>query len=91
MRDPFHPARGPILWWLRAAGVAGITMPWGRAYLIPARLHDQALRAHEAIHLEQLDRLGPVRFVVRYLWLLARHGYERHPMEIEARERSGHW
>ena len=89
--DPFRPARGPILWWLRATGYGGITMPWGRAYLVPERLDDAGLRAHEAVHLEQIDRLGPVRFVARYLWLLARHGYERHPMEIEARERSGSW
>jgi hypothetical protein len=89
--DPFRPARGPILWWLRATGYGGITMPWRRAYLIPARLHDPALRAHEQVHLDQLARLGPVRFAALYLWLLIRHGYERHPMEVEARERSGSW
>ncbi len=89
--DPFRRARGPLLWWLRAAGYGGITMPWGRAYLVPERLHDPGLRAHEAVHLDQLRRLGPVRFVALYLWLLMRHGYDRHPMEIEARERSGSW
>ena len=42
------------------------------------------------IGLEQIERYGPWGFTARYLWLLIRHGYEAHPMEIEAREISGH-
>lgn len=88
---PFYPARGPILWFLRSAGYGGVTMPWGRAYLVPSRLYDVALRAHEAIHLEQIARYGALGFAARYAWGLLRYGYERHPLEIEARERSGSW
>lgn len=89
MSDPFRRARGPILWWLRAAGFAGITMPWGRIYLVPERFYETPLRAHELIHLQQIERFGAVGFSARYLWWLARYGYERHPLEIEAREKSG--
>lgn len=84
-----RPAPLPIRWWLRATGYRGITMPWRRAYYWPWPPAD-GLIAHEEVHLDQLRRLGPVRFVARYLWLLIRHGYEAHPMEIEARERSGY-
>lgn len=86
---PHRIAPLPIRLYLRATGYRGITMPWGRAYYWPWPPPD-GLIAHEQVHLDQLRRLGPARFVARYLWLLARHGYERHPMEIEAREISGH-
>jgi hypothetical protein len=84
-----RPAPLVIRWYLSATGFQAITMPWGRAYYWPWPA-DPGLIAHEQAHLDQLRRLGQVRFVARYLWLLIRHGYERHPMEIEARERSGH-
>lgn len=84
-----RPAPPPLRLYLRATGFQAITMPWGRAYYSPWPA-DPGLIAHEQAHLDQLARLGPVRFVARYLWLLARHGYEAHPMEREAREISGH-
>ena len=84
-----RPAPLPIRWWLKATGFSAITMPWRVAYYRdwppPA-----GLVAHEAVHLEQIERYGAWGFAVRYLWLLMRHGYEAHPMEIEARIRSGH-
>lgn len=89
MTDPFHPARGLILWYLRRTGFGGITMPWGRIYLVPERFWETPLRAHELIHLQQIQRYGAVGFTLRYLWWLARYGYERHPLEVEAREKSG--
>ena len=84
-----RPAPLPLRWWLRVSGFRGITMPWHRAYYWPWPA-DPGLVAHEQVHLDQLARLGPVRFVALYLWLLIRHGYEAHPMEREAREISGH-
>lgn len=84
-----RPAPLPIRLYLRAAGFRGITMPWGRAYYWPWP-PSAGLIAHEQVHLDQLRRLGAARFVARYLWLLIRHGYEAHPMEIEARKISGH-
>jgi hypothetical protein len=81
-----RPAPLPIRWWLRATGFGAITMPWRIAYYATWP-PDHELVAHEEIHLE---RYGPWGFTARYLWLLIRHGYEAHPMEIEAREISGH-
>lgn len=82
-------ARGPIRWFLRATGYCALTAPWRIIYVLAGHERDIGLIAHEAIHIEQIDRMGGWRFAVTYLWQLARHGYERHPMEIEARERSG--
>lgn len=44
----------------------------------------RSLLAHELKHVDQLDSLGLIRYWIAYLRLLARHGYERHPMEVEA-------
>jgi hypothetical protein len=84
-----RPAPLPIRWWLRATGYAAITMPWRVAYYRDWP-PDHGLVAHEEVHLEQIERYGALGFTARYLWLLIRHGYEAHPMEIEAREISGH-
>jgi len=43
------------------------------------------LVAHELVHVDQIKRLGLLRYWVKYLWLLAKFGYGDHPMEIEAR------
>lgn len=42
------------------------------------------LIAHELTHVDQIKRFGLLRYWVRYLRLLVRHGYRNHPMEIEA-------
>lgn len=43
------------------------------------------LIAHELVHVDQLARLGLVRYWFTYLWLLARHGYWDNELEREAR------
>jgi len=82
---PIRIARGLLAWWLRRAGYAGITLPPLGIYLLGHRIDDVRLRRHEAAHWQQYRRLGLVRFSALYLWGLARYGYQRHPMEIEAR------
>jgi hypothetical protein len=86
-------ARGPLAWYLRRAGYAGITLPPLGIYLLGHRIDDVRLRRHEAAHWQQYRRLGLVRFYALYLWWLARVGYELHPFEIEARraERGTTW
>jgi hypothetical protein len=84
-----RPAPLPIRWWLRVTGYAAITMPWRVAYYL-SWPPDHGLVAHEEVHLEQIRRYGGVGFTVRYLWWLFLHGYENHPLEIEARQRSGY-
>jgi hypothetical protein len=43
-----------------------------------------ALLAHEAVHVRQAERLGPLLFPL-YVWLGAVHGYRDHPLERAAR------
>lgn len=75
---------------LRLFGLAGLTMPWGVAYIRAA--HDSTtLRAHENMHLYQLMTMGWLAYSRRYVWRLLRHGYYWHPMEIEARIGAGEW
>ena len=80
----FRVARGPICWFLSACGFAAITLPWRRVYILETYCHLFPVIRHEQVHLKQIDRHGPVGFAVRYFLLLARHGYHKHPMEIEA-------
>jgi len=44
---------------------------------------------HELIHWEQYRRWGLLGYYGRYLVWLVAYGYKDHPMEVEARERSG--
>lgn len=83
------PAPFPLRSFLRATGFGAITMPWGVVYALPERIGDAGLAAHEAVHLEQIARMGGARWAVTYLWYLLRYGYWANPLEVEARERSG--
>lgn len=46
------------------------------------------LLAHELVHVEQLERMGMLRYWWTYLVLLLRCGYREHPMELDAIVRS---
>lgn len=57
----------------------------------PFALTDPAvleLLFHELVHVVQVARLGDVGFPARYLVRLATHGYQAHPLEVEARQRA---
>lgn len=43
------------------------------------------LLKHELVHVRQCLELGLLPYAWRYLTLLLRHGYAKHPMEQEAR------
>lgn len=79
-------ATGFWLWVLNRLGCDGLTMPWRRIYIRPECMFDAGLIQHEFVHIEQIDRLGPVRFSVTYLWQLWFYGYRRMPLEREANE-----
>lgn len=78
-------ARSPLRWYLKAVGFAGITLPPFGVYILAERLDDEPLRRHEMAHWQQAKDMGTLKFYAKYLWLLMRHGYWNHPMEIEAR------
>ena len=71
--------------YLRWQGYRAITLPPFGIYAVPGSENDECLARHENVHWQQYQRMGAVRFYVTYLWLLMRHGYINHPMEIEAR------
>ena len=81
-------ATGLIAWCLRRAGRWGVCLPPVGVFVLEEHRHDMQLLRHEAQHWKQYQELGAPRYYARYLWLLARHGYQRHPMEIEANHRS---
>jgi hypothetical protein len=58
--------------------------PWG-IYILPEAMYSQRLIRHEQQHWRQYERMGLLRYYAVYLWLLLRHGYRNHPMEVEAR------
>ena len=72
---------------LRRVGFAGICWPWRTIYLLPEYADHPKLIAHEMIHIEQIDRHGPVRFTVLYLWYTLTRGYWANPFEQEAYRR----
>ena len=78
-------------------GVAAMTL--GRLILL-RRGHgdDEALLAHELVHVRQWRELGAARFLVRYLGAYLRgraaglghqQAYEAIPLEVEARQLAG--
>ena len=74
---------------LKLSGYKGITTPWSTVYVLPGHETNPHLIAHEQVHLDQVQRLGPAKFTVLYLWYNLRYGYWNNPLEVEAREVSG--
>lgn len=84
-RIKIREAPGLLALLMRLVGIHGWIMPWGIIYVRPGRVRDRRLIAHKMMHIEQMDRDGRLLFSARYVWWLLRHGYERHPYEVEAR------
>ncbi len=77
-------------WPFRDRSVAVTLPPWG--ILLRKSWYDEApqhrrhkVLRHEMAHWRQYEMLGLLRFYVEYAWGTIRYGYEKHPMEIEAR------
>jgi hypothetical protein len=73
---------GPSRVALRSVGAQANAI--GHVVLAQGTAPPPALLAHEAVHVRQAERLGPL-LVPAYLWLGARHGYRDHPLERAAR------
>ncbi len=86
--DPVHGCfvaadmRGPSAVLLRAVGADANTI--GLVVLSHRPTLSATLLAHEAVHVRQAERLGPL-LVPLYAWGSARHGYRDHPLERAAR------
>ena len=81
------PARHIIKLWLKISGFGGICLPPRAVYILPSRMGDQGLIAHEAVHWRQWERYGTLKYYFGYLYLLIRYGYRKHPWEIEANKK----
>jgi hypothetical protein len=81
-------ASGFWLWLLNRLGCDGLSLPVFGIRIRPECMGDAELIRHEITHCVQMERLGAVRFSVRYLWEFWRYGYWNMPLEIEARERA---
>jgi len=68
------------------------TVLWPFIFIRPydSEVSNRMLFRHELQHCYQIKERGIVRFYVRYLWLLLRHGYRNHPDEAEAYDLQ-HW
>lgn len=77
---------GPVGRFMRRRGWAGVTLPtpfvltvlfWGDP--------DLNERLHEYAHIQQIRRMGRIRWTITIIYQYWRHGYEAAPLEIEAR------
>lgn len=84
MTGRFVKAYWPWTWLLKGLGLAGIVMPWRSIYYLEPWQKSPEFVRHELVHIEQINRDGPVMFSVRYLYWLARYGYANNPYEKEA-------
>lgn len=76
-----------IAWYMRLCGFAGWASFWFTIYVLPGFEHDQRLLRHERKHLEQIESDGRLVFGIKYLYWLAKSGYNGdHPYEVEARK-----
>lgn len=87
-------ARLPFDWLPGERGRYQAMTLWRRVYLrdrgVPLDAGDRGdvlLLLHELIHVLQFRR-NPLLFPLLYLLGLALYGYDRHPAEVEARQRS---
>lgn len=83
-------ATGLIAWLMRQCGFYGWTSFWRVIYVLPGHEHNERLLRHERCHLEQIERDGRLKFSIRYVYWLVRHGYWNNPYEIEARAAERH-
>ena len=72
--------------YLRWQKFRAITLPPFGIYAIEGSTQDVRLAKHENAHWEQYKRMGFFGFYATYLWFMLVYGYEKHPMEIEARK-----
>ena len=84
-----HVARGPVARFMRRCGWAGVTIPLRRAHVVMWGEPDMAELRHELAHVDQIARLGRLRWLATILGQYVRHGHKRAPLEVEARRAAG--
>lgn len=84
----FEGARGGSARFLRAVGAGANAI----GHIVVSTYDDipDLVLAHEAGHVRQAERLGPLLFPI-YLWSSARYGYRDNPLERGARAAARRW
>ena len=73
--------------YMRVCKFDGWASFWRTVYVLPGFESDERLLRHERKHLEQIERDGRLLFSIKYLYWLAKFGYNGdHPYEVEARK-----
>lgn len=67
----------------------GIALPPVGIFIKAEHQGNEALLKHELMHWRQYQRDGLIPFYAKYLANYFTVGYDRHPMEIEARQAAG--
>ena len=84
-RDSVRIVRLPVM--LPRWAAAQVILP-GRIFVRRGARLGSRLLAHELVHVEQLRRMGLLRYWWTYLQFLLRCGYREHPLELDAVVRS---
>lgn len=89
MKLLIRECHGRFARWMQRRGWGGVTLPVpliGWTVILAWGPPTPELVRHETAHYRQVLKLGACRWWWRYITLWLRHGYQKHPMEIEARE-----
>ena len=65
------------------------TLPPIGIFILKEYTQNKMLRDHELIHWKQYRRMGAILFYLKYITEYLLFGYDKHPMEIEARIKTG--
>lgn len=67
------------------------TIPPFGIYVKESERNNNSLIEHEKIHWKQYQECGLLKFYLQYAGELKKYGYDKMPMEIEARENEGEY
>jgi hypothetical protein len=92
------PTRKPVTfrynhWFLRRVWrfARGMTLGHTVLFKYPQSEISYQTHVHELFHIRQVEANGFLKFYSRYFWLLARHGYRKHPLELEVVRQTEEW
>ena len=67
------------------------TIPPFGIYILESEKGNEMLLKHELIHWEQYKKLGLLRYYIEYQNQLAQYGYDKMPLEVQARIDENEW
>lgn len=63
----------------------GLSLPPFGIFIRKEQQHNEALKLHELVHWKQYKRYGLFLFLLKFVYHQAKDGYDKNPLEIEAR------